>query len=136
VLRGKTFDEITNLYPEMPAAPEEYWTYDLDPVWITFLVRLADWEEKVAQAVLAADPMEAEREEDIYREEIIPFDRYWRTLIGNAVSVGGRTMTIDWYHNVHTACQQVRSLATKHDMVRKYAVFLNTLSTKTSTNST
>jgi hypothetical protein len=116
VLRGKILEDIIFVYPEIPEAPENYWSRAFEPVDVTFLVNLAEWEEKIAHAVPAVDPMETDRTRDADSEQKIPLDTYWRTLIGNA-----KTVAVDWYRDFHTACEQIKGLVVNYDVVVKYA---------------
>jgi hypothetical protein len=116
VLRGKILEDIIFVYPEIPEAPENYWSRAFEPVDVTFLVNLAEWEEKIAHAVPAVDPMETDRTLDADSEQKLPLYTYWRTLIGNA-----KTVAVDWYRDFHTACEQIKGLVVNYDVVVKYA---------------
>jgi hypothetical protein len=62
------------------------------------------------------DLMETDRTRDADSEQKFPLDTYWRTLSGNAKTVG-----VDWYHDFHTACEQIKGLVVNYDVVVKYA---------------
>ncbi|KAF1829097.1 hypothetical protein BDW02DRAFT_183830 [Decorospora gaudefroyi] len=121
VLRGKTVDEVAISYPEV-IHNSSYWPYgsESDPLtykWVGFLIRVAEWEEKLARDVLEGDSTDNQMRSFTDTGPRISLDTYWRTLIGNQVTLlEGHLVTCDSYDDFQTMCRRVREVAKTHDI--------------------
>jgi hypothetical protein len=107
VLRGRAFDEVDCVYPEIPndeSYPE------------SFLVRFACWEQTLAEAVIASDLKERDVVAGTRPGKKISPDTYWRTLYGDDTRLLEEVVT---YYNFRIAIQPLHKLAKQYGIVDK-----------------
>lgn len=82
------------------------------------LIAVAEWEEKLAYDVMHSTTFETRREGCVGLNRDITLDTYWRTLIGNRVSVHDKVVMRDWYDDFQATGRSLRETDTAHETER------------------